>query len=101
MAGMLISNGSASSVTEASPKASRGRMARRVGSASAAKVLLRRSGDMASAAAPVAAGSVGRRLVTVVVTHPIHQIVVRPVLLAALGRAVEEEIRAEHVLVAA
>ena len=42
MAGRLISNGSASSVTEVSPTASRARMARRVGSASAAKVVLRR-----------------------------------------------------------
>src|SRR5512134_731426 len=38
MAGWLISNGSASSVTVASPVASRARMARRVGSAKAAKV---------------------------------------------------------------
>ena len=37
---MLISNGSASSVTEHSPDASRARIARRVGSASAAKVVL-------------------------------------------------------------
>src|SRR2546428_11080686 len=39
-AGSVISNGSASSVTEASPEARRARIARRVGSASAAKVLL-------------------------------------------------------------
>src|SRR5262249_40321488 len=38
MAGWLISNGSASSITEASPCAKRARMARRVGSARAAKV---------------------------------------------------------------
>ena len=37
---MLISNGAASSVTEASPVASRARIARRVGSASAANVAL-------------------------------------------------------------
>src|SRR5688572_21431773 len=43
MAGWLISNGSASSVTVASPVASRARMARRVGSARAAKVRSRRS----------------------------------------------------------
>src|SRR6185312_4322637 len=43
MAGWLISKGSASSVTVASPVASRARMARRVGSARAAKVKLRRS----------------------------------------------------------
>src|SRR5688572_22793322 len=43
MAGWLISNGSASSVTVASPLASRARMARRVGSARAAKVRSRRS----------------------------------------------------------
>jgi hypothetical protein len=48
MAGMLISNGSASSVTEASPDVRRARIARRVGSASAAKLVLRRSGDMGS-----------------------------------------------------
>ena len=47
MAGRLISNGSASSVTDVSPSASRARMARRVGSASAAKVVLRRSVDIA------------------------------------------------------
>ena len=40
IAGMDISNGLASSVTEVSPSASRARMARRVGSASAAKVEL-------------------------------------------------------------
>src|SRR6266508_5599815 len=39
-AGKVISKGSASSVTEASPVARRARIARRVGSASAAKVLL-------------------------------------------------------------
>src|SRR5690606_30179435 len=43
MAGWLISNGSASSVTVADPVASRARMARRVGSARAAKVRSRRS----------------------------------------------------------
>ena len=37
---MLISNGSASSVTEHSPEASLARIARRVGSASAANVVL-------------------------------------------------------------
>ena len=42
-AGMLISNGAASSVTEVSPSASRARIARRVGSASAEKVALRAS----------------------------------------------------------
>jgi hypothetical protein len=42
-AGMLISKGSASSVTEASPRARRARMARRVGSASAEKVELMES----------------------------------------------------------
>src|ERR1700692_816560 len=45
-AGMLISNGSASSPTEHSPKSKRARMARRVGSASAAKVVLNPSLDM-------------------------------------------------------
>src|SRR5690606_30817361 len=44
MAGWLISNGSASSVTVASPSASRARSARRVGSARAAKVRSSRSG---------------------------------------------------------
>src|SRR5687768_11728295 len=43
MAGWLISNGLASSVTVASPVASRARIARRVGSARAAKVRSRRS----------------------------------------------------------
>ena len=37
---MLIANGSASSVTEHSPDASRARIARRVGSARAANVVL-------------------------------------------------------------
>ena len=46
MAGRLISNGSASSVTEASPDTSRARIARRVGSARAAKVRLRWSGGI-------------------------------------------------------
>ena len=41
MAGRLISKGSASSVTEVSPSARRARIARRVGSARAAKVVLR------------------------------------------------------------
>src|SRR3989442_13042676 len=41
MAGWLIANGSASSVTEAWPDASRARIARRVGSASAANVASR------------------------------------------------------------
>ena len=41
MAGMLISNGSARSVTVASPVDRRARIARRVGSASAANVVLR------------------------------------------------------------
>src|SRR5690349_9244050 len=45
-AGRLMSNGAASSLTEVSPEARRARMARRVGSASAAKVALRRSGVM-------------------------------------------------------
>ena len=40
-AGMVMSNGSANSVTEHSPVRSRARMALRVGSASAANVLLR------------------------------------------------------------
>lgn len=40
-AGELIANGSASSVTELSPKLNRARMARRVGSARAASVALR------------------------------------------------------------
>ena len=44
MAGGLMANGSPSSVTEASPRASRARIARRVGSASAANVVLRASG---------------------------------------------------------
>ena len=43
---MLISNGSASSVTEQAPDASRARMARRVGSARAANVTLRVSAGM-------------------------------------------------------
>jgi hypothetical protein len=42
-AGRLMANGSPSSVTEASPVAKRARIARRVGSARAAKVVLRRS----------------------------------------------------------
>jgi hypothetical protein len=46
MAGMLIENGSASSVTVASPSASRARIARLVGSASAAKTAL--SGSLAA-----------------------------------------------------
>lgn len=37
MAGMVISNGAASFVTDVSPEARRARIARRVGSASAAK----------------------------------------------------------------
>jgi hypothetical protein len=41
MAGMLIENGLANSVTDASPRVNRTRIARRVGSASAANVLLR------------------------------------------------------------
>src|SRR5713101_4468093 len=45
-AGRLMSKGSASFRTEDSPEARRARIARRVGSARAAKVLLRRSGDM-------------------------------------------------------
>src|SRR5712664_3288326 len=45
-AGRLISKGSASFRTEVSPEARRARIARRVGSARAAKVALRRSGDM-------------------------------------------------------
>ena len=45
IAGRLIANGSASSLTEASPSVSRARIARRVGSARAAKVALRRSAD--------------------------------------------------------
>jgi hypothetical protein len=45
-AGKLISKGSANSVTEASPEARRTRIARRVGSARAAKVLLRLSDDI-------------------------------------------------------
>ena len=40
MAGMLMSNGWASSVTVASPRDRRARIARRVGSASAANVAL-------------------------------------------------------------
>jgi hypothetical protein len=43
MAGWLIANGLASSVTDASPEASRASIARRVRSASAANVLSRRS----------------------------------------------------------
>ena len=43
---MLISKGSASSVTDVSPSASRARIARRVGSASAENVALSGSGDM-------------------------------------------------------
>ena len=43
IAGRLMENGSASSVTVASPSASRARIARRVGSASAAKIMLSRS----------------------------------------------------------
>ena len=43
MAGMLIGNGAVSSVTVASPSASRARIARRVGSASAPKITLSRS----------------------------------------------------------
>ncbi len=46
-AGRLMSKGSASSVTETSPSESRARMARRVGSANAAKVVLRRSAGIA------------------------------------------------------
>ena len=42
MAGWLMAKGSASSATDASPCASRARMARRVGSARAAKVASRR-----------------------------------------------------------
>ena len=45
MAGRLISNGAASSVTEVSPAASLARIARRVGSESAPKVVLKRSDD--------------------------------------------------------
>ena len=45
IAGWLIAKGAASSKTEASPLARRLRIARRVGSASAAKVALSRSGD--------------------------------------------------------
>src|SRR5882762_1383015 len=45
-AGRLISKGSASLRTEVSPEARRARIARLVGSARAAKVALRRSGDM-------------------------------------------------------
>jgi len=41
IAGWLIANGAASSLTEASPAASRARIARRVGSARAAKVASR------------------------------------------------------------
>ena len=43
---MLISNGSANSETEVSPDASRARIARRVGSASAEKVALSWSEDV-------------------------------------------------------
>src|SRR5690606_10875470 len=43
IAGWLMSNGVASSETEASPSANRARMARRVGSASAANVASRRA----------------------------------------------------------
>ena len=46
MAGMLMSNGSASSVTVASPYDRRARIARRVGSARAANVALRWSVGM-------------------------------------------------------
>ena len=46
MAGMVRSNGAASSPTVASPWARRSKMARRVGSASAAKVVLSASFDM-------------------------------------------------------
>jgi hypothetical protein len=42
-AGKLIANGSAISFTEVSPKAKRAKIARRVGSASAANVLLKLS----------------------------------------------------------
>ncbi|MNL78865.1 hypothetical protein D3C87_2053520 [compost metagenome] len=45
-AGRVKSKGLASSVTVASAEASRVRMARRVGSAKAAKVVLRRSADI-------------------------------------------------------
>ena len=45
--GWVRSNGSASSLTVASPEASRAMMARRVGSASAANALFRLSGDIA------------------------------------------------------
>src|SRR5260370_1843264 len=45
-AGRLISKGLAKSVTEVWPEARRARMARLVGSTSAAKVELRRPGDM-------------------------------------------------------
>ena len=46
MAGIDMANGSASSVTVTSPSASRSRIARRVGSASAAKVALSGSSVM-------------------------------------------------------
>src|SRR3979411_569673 len=46
MAGMVTAKGSASSVTEASPRLRRARMARRVGSASPAKVTLGGSSGM-------------------------------------------------------
>src|SRR5437867_5000751 len=45
MAGWLMAKGLARSVTEASPEARRARIARRVGSASAAKVASRRWAD--------------------------------------------------------
>jgi hypothetical protein len=45
MAGWLIANGSANSVTDASPDASLARIARRVGSARAAKVVSRECGE--------------------------------------------------------
>src|SRR5260370_21511161 len=48
MAGWLNLKGSESSFTEASPEASRARMARRVGSAKAEKVSFKRSGDIIS-----------------------------------------------------
>jgi hypothetical protein len=46
IAGKVMSNGSASSPTVASPSARRSRMARRVGSARAANVVLSESCDM-------------------------------------------------------
>src|SRR5437879_3661027 len=48
IAGWLRSKGSISSFTDASPKAKRARMARRVGSESAEKAWLKRSKDIAS-----------------------------------------------------